>query len=447
MQKATTENGDNQDDFGVYTENYKRLPQKLFFLQRKLYSKAKREPKFRFYSLYGHLSRMDVLDSALKQVSRNKGSPGIDGVTIEDINLSAESRKQFLCKLQEEIASKDYKVSPIKRVYIPKSNGKKRPLGIPTVKDRVVQTAICLIIEPIFEADFTEVSFGFRPKKSAHDALKRIKGNLDDGYNQIYDADLSSYFDTIPHSNLIKCLEQRISDGHLLKLLRKFLTAPINDNGDISKPDCGTPQGGIISPLLANLYLHWFEKSFYSPTGPGTWARAHLTRYADDFVIVARFIDHRIETWVSDKLEGRMGLKINQEKTSVINLNIEGESLDFLGFTFRRVIGKFGNGKFTVLTPSVKAVKESKRKIREVIFSNGWKRPIPELIGKVNEKLIGCSNYFHLGYHRKAFRDLTYDARSALIRNFKRRSQRAFKCPKGMSWYKLLHGKLGLVRL
>lgn len=447
MQKATTENGGNQEEFGVYTENYKRVPRKLFFLQRKLYLKAKREPSFRFYSLYGHIFRMDVLYSALKQVSSNKGSPGIDGVTIKDINSSDESRKQFLDKLHEELVFRNYKVSPVKRVYIPKSNGKKRPLGIPTIKDRVVQTAICLIIEPIFEADFTEVSFGFRPKRSAHDALKRIKGNLDSGYNQVYDADLSSCFDTIPHDNLMKCLEQRISDGHLLKLLRKFLTAPIDDNGDVNKPDCGTPQGGIISPLLANLYLHWFEKFFYSPSGPGTWAKAHLTRYADDFVVVARFIDHRIETWVSTKLEGKMGLKINQEKTSVVNLNIEGESLDFLGFTFRRTKSKFGNGKFTVLTPSIKSVKESKGKIREVIFSNGWKRPIPELIEMVNSKLIGCSNYYRLGYYRKAVRDLTYETRIALIRNFKRRSQRALKCPKGMSWYKFLHGKLGLVRL
>lgn len=446
MRKATTEEGNHTKELGIYAENYKRLPQKLFSLQGKLYLKAKREPRFKFYSLYGHICRMDVLEPALKQVTRNGGAPGVDGIRIKDITASTETKSQFLDSLQKELESKEYKVSAVKRVYIEKSNGKKRPLGIPTVKDRVVQTAICMIIEPIFEADFTDVSFGFRPKRSAHDALDRIKSTIDNGYCQIYDADLSSYFDTIPHDKLMKCLERRISDRHLLKLMRKFLKAPVNDNGDISKPTSGTPQGGIVSPLLANLYLHWFEVLFYSDKGPGTWARAHLTRYADDFVIMARFIDYRIKYWVSTTLEGHFGLEINKEKTSVVNLDNLDESLDFLGFTFRRAKSKFGTGKFTVLTPSVKSLLESKRKVREVIACNGWKKPIPDLIESVNRLLRGSCNYYSLGYARKYARDLTHEARVSLERNFKRRSQRPLKCPKGLSWYKFLHQRLGLIR-
>lgn len=320
------------------TTTEKKETTSLAQLRAKLGQKAKLEPKFRFYTLYQHISRDDVLQEAWKLVRTNDGAAGYDGVTLNSIIRSPEGPSGYLKMIQQELRTKSYHPSPVKRVYIPKGDGRQRPLGIPTVKDRIVQTALLLIIEPIYEADFLDCSYGFRPGRSAHQALDSIKQAIHAGKTHAYDADLKGYFDSIPHDKLIQALEMRIVDKQVIKLIRKWLEAPIWESGKpMSKNDKGTPQGGIISPLLANLYLHWFDKLFNSNQGPGVWAKAILVRYADDFVILARYMTSHVKAWIEGEIEGRFGLVINRDKTKIVNLEDSSEGLNFLGFTFRNV--------------------------------------------------------------------------------------------------------------
>ena len=333
-------------------------------------------------------------------------------------------------------------------MYIPKANGGQRPLGIPIVKDRTVQTAVLLILEPIFEADFHECSYGFRPGRSAHQAVDAIREHLACGRREVYDADLKSYFDTIPHDQLLKALRMRITDRSVLALIRSWLKAPIVESDDqgrttVHRSKQGSPQGGSISPLLANVYLHWFEHLFHRPEGPGTWAKAHLVRYADDFVVLARYQGQRLQGWVEQTLEGRFKLTINREKTRVVKLTEVGASLSFLGFTFRYDRDLRGRDhRYLNVFPAKKAVLRFHDKLRLLLAANPV-TPIPTLIGRVNRLLQGWQRYFSHGYPRMAFRAVNRYVVQRLTRHLRRRSQRPFRPAEGVSYYVQLQ-RLGL---
>ena len=423
--------------------NEKNLPGKVFLLRQKLYLKAKREPAFHFYTLYEAVCRSDVLRAAWDRVAANDGAPGVDGVSIKQVQNSDHGVSGFLGDLQQSLKARTYCPQAVKRIYIPKDNGKRRPLGIPTVKDRVVQMAVLLLIEPIFEADYLDCSFGFRPGRSAHDALEEIRKNLQQGRREVYDADLQSYFDTIPHDKLLLLVQQRIVDGAVLKLIRMWLKAVILEAGDgpgdppkASRNKQGTPQGGVISPLLANVFLHGFDKLFHGYNGPYRWANARLVRYADDFVIMARFVGDRIETFVEQTLQGRFGLIVNRDKTQTVNLKKPGARLNFLGYTFRYDRDLSGRDhRYLNLFPSEKSLRRERDALRELTGPERCFMPIPALIYQINEHLGGWGNYFGMGYPRKAFRQINHFVRERLIHHLQRRSQRPYRKPDEASWY------------
>lgn len=428
------------------------LPDNVHELRRKLHQKAKAEPKFRFYALYDRVYRFDVLEAAFKHVGKRGKAAGVDGVKAEDILDKEGGVKQFLEQIHEELISKTYRASPVKRVFIPKADGKLRPLGISTLKDRVVQMAVQLILEPIFEADFLDCSHGFRPERKAHDALEAIRQELQRGRTEVYDADLKGYFDSIPHDKLMGCLRMRVVDSSVLKLIRMWLKAPIiefDENGKQHPPKknaSGTPQGGVISPLLANVYLHWLDAMFHRKGGPGVWAKARLVRYADDFVILARYQGRRIDEWVKQTLEDWMGLELNKEKTKTVRIG-KGETLDFLGYSFQKRRDLFGREKcYLNVTPSKKSLVRARQTVKEKTGASNCFKPADEVVKDLNIYLRGWGNYFSYGYDRKAKRDMSHYTRCRMIHHLNRRSQRKYARPEGLSHYAHLE-RMGLVRL
>ena len=370
-------------------------PEKVRQLQITLYRKAKAEPGYRFWSLYGELLRRDVLETALAVQRRNGGEAGVDGESLASIHASPAAREQWLDRLQEELRARTYRPRPVRRVMIPKSGGGERPLGIPTVKDRVVQTAVFLLLMPIFEADFHSRSYGFRPKRRAHQAIAEIQQAVQRGYTEIIDADLSKYFDTIPHRELMKAVARRVSDGSVLRLLKSWLRAPIVEEDKDGKRRVipnrrGTPQGGVISPLLANLYLNPLDHGVNDKTS----GQARMVRYADDFVIACAAgrsggLRARLQKWLQAK-----GLTLNEVKTRIVDIRKEG--INFLGFNLTWRQSRRGRGYLHV-QPSQK----SRRALREKLggLLNHWTRgrSIRDAVAGVNRVLRGWAGYFHYG--------------------------------------------------
>ena len=421
----------------------------LALMRERLSRKAKAEPKSRFYTLYGRVMDMETLRCAWERVKSKGGAPGVDWQTFRDIRHGEGGEEGFLASIQMELKAKTYRASPVRRRYIEKANGKLRPLGIPTIKDRVVQMAVKLIIEPIFEADFHDCSFGFRPNRSAQGAAERIAKRVKEGNALVYDADLSSYFDTIPHGKLLAAVERRIVDGSVLGLVRQWLKACAKEpNGVLISPKGrGTPQGGVISPLLSNIYLHWFEKIAYIAAKAAGQARA-IVRYADDFVLLAKRGERGFQQRVECILEWRMGLTVNREKTKVLDLEAERSALTFLGYEFRKVRDRlFGTGKrYLHLGPTAKSVKEVCRKVHGLTHSRYGLLPVKTIVKRVNRVLKGWGAFYSVGYPSRAFRKVNHYVLKRMARFLNRRSQRYYRLKFADSYYgELAH--YGLCRL
>jgi RNA-directed DNA polymerase len=380
-------------------------PSKIRMLQRKLYLKAKAESNYRFYLLYDKIYREDVLTHAYDLAKANKGAPGVDEQTFEQIE--SQGLMEWLDGIGKELRAKTYKPQPVRRVMIPKPGGGERPLGIPTIRDRMVQTAAKLILEPIFEADFEPDAYGYRPKRSAQDAIQKVHRLLCEGYTDVVDADLSKYFDTIPHRELLQCVARRIVDRDVLHLIKMWLKAPIEERDEHGNKrmtggkssTCGTPQGGVASPLLANLYMNRFLK-FWRITGRGEAFQARVINYADDFVILSRGYAAEALDWTR-KVLTRIGLTLNEAKTSI--KQARSERFDFLGYTFGPHRYRKDGHWYLGASPSKKSVQRVKQKVGDLLRPSNvgiWE----EVRDRLNQKLRGWAAYFGYGTRYQAYR-------------------------------------------
>jgi RNA-directed DNA polymerase len=394
-------------------------PDKIRTLQRKLYCKAKAEPAFRFYVLYDKICREDILRHAYGLARANAGAPGVDGVTFAQIE--EQGLEAWLTGLREELVSKTYRPDPVRRVMIPKNGGGERALGIPTIRDRVIQTAAKIVLEPIFEADFEDNAYGYRPARGAVDAVKDVHRHLCRGYTDVVDADLSRYFDSIPHDDLLKSVARRVADGTVLRLIKLWLKVPIEErDADGTRRMSGgknnrrgTPQGGVISPLLANIYMNRFLKH-WRLSGCGEALRAHVVSYADDFVILSRGRAAEALTWTKAVMT-KLGLTLNEAKTTL--RNARQERFTFLGYSFGRHYPYNSRVRMHMsASPSKKSVQRLKAKVRELLVP-GNNDPWPEVRDDLNRTLRGWSSYFNLGSPMAAFRSVDHYVRER-VRGF-----------------------------
>ena len=383
-----------------------KTPIQIRELQRKLYTKAKQEPSYRFYLLYDKVHRKDLLSHAYALAKANGGAPGVDGESF--VGIESGGLESWLAKLQQELMEGHYRPQAVRRVMIPKANGGQRPLGIPTIRDRVVQTAAKLVVEPILEADLEPNAYGYRPQRSAQDAVRKVHQYLRQGYTEVVDADLSKYFDTIPHDALMKCVARRIVDGRMLHLIRMWLRAPVMEQDgrkwrNLGSNQRGTPQGGVISPLLANLYMNRFLK-YWRQQGKGEELRAAIVAYADDFVILTRRSPQRraaaeARSW-TQRVMSRIGLTLNEQKTSI--RDAWKEDFDFLGYTFGPRYSLWNGRLYLAARPSKKSIQRLTRAVSEML-QRREQRPWPEVCRCLNAVLQGWRNYFSYGTLARAY--------------------------------------------
>jgi len=422
-------------------------PDKIRSLQRKLYHKAKTEPEFRFYLLYDKICREDILQHAYERARDNAGAPGVDGVTFKQIE--EQGGEEWLAGLREQLVSKTYRPDPVRRATIPKPGGGQRPLGIPTIRDRVVQTAAKIVLEPIFEADFEDSAYGYRPRRSAVDAVKETHRLVCRGYTDVVDADLSKYFDTIPHSDLLKSVARRIVDRHVLELIKLWLKAPVEERDGDGKRRMsggksstrGTPQGGVVSPMLSVIYMNRFLKH-WRLTQRGEAFRAHVVNYADDFVILSRGHAEEALAWTAAVMT-KLGLTLNEAKTSV--KNAREESFDFLGYTLGpRWFPKDGR-RYLGAGPSKRSVQRIKTKVGDLL-SPGEKGAWPKVAQRLNRLLGGWSAYFSHGSVAAAYSAVDQHVEDR-VRNFLRRRHKTPGCGTRCFSGDRIFGELGVLRL
>jgi len=420
-------------------------PIKIREFQRKLYTKAKQEPSYRFYLLYDKIHREDILAHAYELAKTNGGAPGVDGQSFSGIET--QGRESWLAELRQELIQANYQPQAVRRVMIPKSDGGERPLGIPNIRDRVVQTAAKLVLEPIFEADLEPNAYGYRPKRGAQEAVKKVHELLRDGYTDVVDADLSKYFDTIPHAELMQCVARRIVDRRVLHLIKMWLTVAVAERDEkgnwryTGSQGKGTPQGGVISPLLANLYLNRFLKYWRLQEKGKQW-RAHIVAYADDFVILSRGHAEEAREWTQGVM-GRIGLTLNEQKTSI--RDARSQEFDFLGYTFGPRYSVRNAKPYMAARPSKKSIQRVTGKVYDLLRPHE-KGSWPEVRDRLNAQVRGWGQYFSQGTIARAYQ-IVNNYVERRVRNFLR--QRCQHSTLGTRRFpsQLIFGELGVVRL
>jgi RNA-directed DNA polymerase len=402
-----------------------KAPSNLQDLQRRIYRKAKSDQTHRFWGLFIHITKTETLEEAYRTAKRNGGAPGIDGQSFEDIEKSGLTT--FLAAVRQDLVSGRYEPKPNRRVDIPKGNGKVRTLQIPCIRDRVVQGALKLILEAIFEADFCPNSYGFRPRRSPHRALAEVRRSVLRRMSTIIDVDLSRYFDTIRHSVLLDKIAKRVQDPQVLHLVKQIIQA----GGKV-----GVPQGGPFSPLAANIYLNevdWTFDAIRRKTAQGPYEAVNYHRFADDIVITVSG-HHTKRGWAERALQrlheqfAPLGVELNKEKTKVVDL-LKGEAFGFLGFDLRRARKRQGNGHYLQMTPKKKARKAIKAKVRDIILHSGA-TPMPKVVAQINTSLAGWVNYFRVGNASRAFSEVR-DYAEMKVRNLLTRRKRRRKTSVG----------------